>query len=383
MVGAGQASPQYKQDFSPQTTALQGALGGTETPQGLGRVTPVTAGQSQPSAISGQDPFAYMAGMQRRNEGSGFGGSMTGGIGQGASYGATVGSIVPVIGTTIGGIVGGALGGIGNALSRNASTATTDFSTQDALKGVGQAYQSYLGREGSQDELMGHLQNQGLKPGGQWVGEQGMGAVLQAIQNSPEAQAYAMQQALGTQPTEQPIPGDELTPLPKAVPSVGQYRGQLEGFASNKLDSAHQSPKYTFARLAQNYDVKDPAQREQLLAALKADPSGYFKDASWGGANKDRLVVGGQLDPKFGGINTFDVIRNAAGGGDAWQWGPEDGNAAPAAGNLLQGPSTQPNVFSAGLSNGLQQKVDLSDPTYAQQLIQYLMGQLALGGSLK
>lgn len=371
---------------APTQAAMNGALGGLAA-QGQtvrGGNEQDTFNQQVPSTIG--DPYAYLAGAARRGGSSG--GSILGSGAQGAMTGASLGSILPGIGTGIGAAVGGAAGALKGALTGGAASRPTDFSTPDATKALQGAYQSYLGREGSPDEFQSHLTNQGLKPGGQWVGEQGLASVLANIQNSPEALAYA--QRGSTQPTlDATVPGDALTPLPKNVtPSTpGSYRGQLEGFASDKLDNAdHNSPKYVFARLAQNYNVKDPTQREQLLAALKADPSGYFKDASWSGTNKDKLVVGGQLDPKFGGYNTFDVIRNAAGGGDAWQWGVVGADEPATAGGSMSpisSSSTLSGVFPAALSDGLQNKVDLTDPQYAQKLIQYLMSQLALGGALK
>lgn len=109
-------------------------------------------------------------------------------------------------------------------------------------------------------------------------------------------------------------------PVNQPYQAKGPAMGLL-GFDANKLANAeHNTPKYVFARAAQGLGMGD---RDELLNRLKADPSGYFKNASWGGSKGDKLVVGGELDPKFEGINTFDVIKAAGLGGQGWQWGAD------------------------------------------------------------
>jgi len=97
---------------------------------------------------------------------------------------------------------------------------------------------------------------------------------------------------------------------------VGKYAGKSTSWDAGKLaDLTHRTPKYNFARIASNFDTTDPSQREQMLAMLRADPSGYFKNATLSG---DKLVIGGTLDPAFEGISTFDVF----GGSGAGLWSP-------------------------------------------------------------
>jgi len=346
-----------------------GALTHTQTP-------------SAPTPKSYGDPYAYLGGAQTRGGSGGQTGQAIGSL-----AGGIAGSFLPGVGNAIGGMLGSAAGGmLGGAFNRQAASAPTDFSVSDATNALRGAYQTYLGREGSDAEIQTHLANQGLKPGGQWVGQQGMAGVLNNIQTSPEALSYqqqALQKSLQTQPQTQPQP-DVATPVmpqPTSTGTKGGFRDQLQGFSATKLDDPnHNTPKYVFAKLAQNFDVKDPAQRQQLLEALKADPSGYFKDASLTGTNGDKLVIGGIPHKDFGGISTFDVIKNAAGGGEGWQWGTgEAGSAAPD----MMGDSSLPSPFTAGLSSGLRGTVNLQDPNYANQLMQYLMQQLALGGALR
>jgi hypothetical protein len=196
------------------------------------------------------------------------------------------------------------------------------------------------------------------------------------------------------------------------------YRGQLIGFDQGKLDDAtHQTPKYVFARIAAQYDVKDPAQRQAMLAALKADPSGYFKNASLGGSKGDILNTG-STDPKFEGINQFDIIFAAGEGGKGWTWQPLGGTEPPKSDGPTPDPTKPPsggppyyggptpgtpyrpsgpnttynssmlgsNLVNDLLGKSLTGEINFKggpQSTYSQQMLDYLMRQLALGGALR
>lgn len=119
-----------------------------------------------------------------------------------------------------------------------------------------------------------------------------------------------------TMPVETPIPL-ETPALDPPPPAPYQAKGpalNLEGFDNQKLAGGHISPKYVFAKHAQGLGMSDT---DELLRRLQGDESGYFKNSRFDG---DKLIVDGALDPKFGGINTFDVIRGSKGGGEGWQW---------------------------------------------------------------
>lgn len=165
-----------------------------------GEIDPVTgrprsqtgASYTMPAPDFGQGYGAsddLLAGYDRRNEGAG-------GVGRGAmsgaATGAMVGSAVPGLGTLAGGVIGGIAGGIGGAFTKNAQTAMTDFSEQDARSALNKAYRQYLGRDASTGEIDTQLRNQGFRAdqGHQWVGESGLRAVIDSIQNSPEAGRY-------------------------------------------------------------------------------------------------------------------------------------------------------------------------------------------------
>jgi hypothetical protein len=90
-------------------------------------------------------------------------------------------------------VAGGALFGLAKAAAtRNAPSAYTDFRVEDGADAIKAAYKNELGRDASDDEVMGMLQGQGWDPNGgdRWVGEKGINSVLDHIRASPEAQAY-------------------------------------------------------------------------------------------------------------------------------------------------------------------------------------------------
>jgi hypothetical protein len=189
------------------------------------------------------------------------------------------------------------------------------------------------------------------------------------------------------------------------TPKPPTYRDQLIGFDAGKFDDpAHNTPKYVFARIAAQFDVKDPAQRQQMLAALKADPSGYFKNATLSGSKGDQLVINGALDPKFEGINAFDIIFAAGEGGKGWTWqplggagggAPSDPTTPPAGGSPYE-PNSPNSTYNSSmlnsnlvndlLSRSIKGDINFGAPqgqTYSNQMLDYLMRQLALGGALR
>lgn len=409
--------------------------------------------------------------MGRRFQGTG--GGIASNAVKYAGYGANPGLVAATGGLSI---AAGALGGvIKGAITKHAPSAFTDFKVEDAAQAINGAYEKYLGRPASQDEIQTHLVNQGWNPtgGDRWVGEKnltGDHGVLAAIRDSPEAAQRATRGAvmdqLGTPPggaAEPPrnavqgqmgamaqqapsaaldatvqsnltpaqvktlqdwnngadsrraafqgetdrlqaagwdgraetrgsdvmgdqdaerakvfgaaglrMPGEAAGAGPTASatgggapfrlptgtadgynadgsggfsgdgrPSggvvsddAGRGAGQpagaaaagragagvTEGFDSRKYGK--NDPKYVFQRIASQFDQRDPAQRDAMLQALKADPSGFFANAS---LNGDILDVGGGADPSFNGMTRFDVVKGLKAGGQAWVWQPADG----------------------------------------------------------
>lgn len=260
---------------------------------------------------------------------------------------------------------GAAFGAIKAAVTRNAPSAFTDFSVEDAAEAINAGYQKYLGRPASEEEIKANLVGQGWNPddGSRWVGEKGLrgqGGVLDQIRDSPEAQAFRArgsvidQLGTGGEPTvETSVPAGATreggisgasgalspgNPGSGGAPEPGNAArggggGRLEGFGGMTADGrskleASDSPKYQVARVLQNY----PSTPEGLRQALPELQKLGLGDVSIGGSKGDKLTFSGQTDPRFNGVTTFDVIRAAGKGGEAWVWQGEDGAPAPAAG---------------------------------------------------
>jgi hypothetical protein len=122
------------------------------------------------------DPSSYLPGQaDRRNEGAG---GVLKGAGAGFAAGSKFGPYGMLAGTVIGGIAGG--------LTKNAKSAATDLSLEQAKQAIQAAYQSELGRPASDEEVMGRIAGTGWEPGDEWVGEQGLLYHIREIQNSTE-----------------------------------------------------------------------------------------------------------------------------------------------------------------------------------------------------
>jgi len=284
--------------------------------------------------------------MGRRFQTTG-GGTKAGAI-RGAGYGANPALVAATGGLSV---LGGAAIGAGIAAAkRHAPSAFSDFRVEDAADAIAKAYQEYLGRPASDDEIESQLVGQGWNPtgGDRWVGEKGLNFVLGQIKNSPEAQQRAtrgavMEQLAGSAGAGAPvagIPGNErptqgagmvagaapaaaaTTPGSwntdgYATPQVTaqNFRGQAPpGWDQTKWnDPNHQTPKYVWGRLTQDDNPNDV---DQLLAAY---PGSTFN-------GKDKVTIPG--------VGTIDIYRGASAGLNEPQWLAEDGGGAqPAQGS--------------------------------------------------
>src|SRR4029434_319041 len=139
---------------------------------------------------------------RRRMEGSGEG--VLGGATKWAGRGAQVGSVVPGIGTAIGAGIGALAGGIGNAFTKNAKSAYSDFRTQDAINAIKGMYQQHAGRLPTEQEVEQILIGQGMDPQNARahtgvVGEKGLYSILSSLDKNFAAERSRMvDQALGT-----------------------------------------------------------------------------------------------------------------------------------------------------------------------------------------
>lgn len=181
-----------------------------------------------------------------------------------------------------------------------------------------------------------------------------------------------------------PSAGGPPTQLPpQAAPAAAPYKSQagrtlgLEGFDHNKMKSGHVSPKYVFAQAVKG--LGGVADNEEMLRRLKADPSGYFANARIGGNKSDKLIIDGQLDPKFEGISSFDFLRGVGKGqgGEAYQWGAE-----PPPGHPAYGQSKRSNVANSIFPPAIartgmtQQAQGLEGGPAARNWLNEVLGQL-------
>lgn len=185
-VASGRTAPTMTDPANyGQTGALNlNAAGGAST--GAQPRTGGAAGARAPMAPGGAggslDVSSLLSGVQRRNEGAG---GVMSGAGKGAAMGATAGSVVPGLGTAAGAIVGGIGGAVAGAFTKNAKTAATDVSVTDARTVIRDAYATFLGREPSAEEVESQLSAIGFDKGRhQWVGEQGLTAILRSLQQA-------------------------------------------------------------------------------------------------------------------------------------------------------------------------------------------------------
>jgi hypothetical protein len=287
---------------------------------------------------------------------------MGGGV-RGAGYGAMAGPIGAGVGAAAGAIIG--------AATNNATSAYSDFRAEDAAQAIGQAYQEFLGRPASDDEIATHMANVGWdeQGGDRWMGEKPLTYILGQIKGSPEAQQRATRGAVvdqlgaagpapdalksGQVATGGPGPAGAVDPgragiddpgragLPAeatrvegsapagaapadpsgwntdgfaAPTSIAQnFRSQAPaGWDQTKWnDPTHQTPKYVWGRIAAD---DNPNDIDQLLSA--------YPGATFNG--KDKVTIPG--------VGTVDVYRGASVGLNEPQWLVEGGGEGAAGG---------------------------------------------------
>lgn len=264
----------------------------------------------------------------RRFEGTGPG--TAGGFTRGAGYGAVAGPV--------GSVLGGLIGMGAAAATRNAPSAFSDFSKEDAADALTKGYQTYLGREPGPGDVDARLAGQGLKPGDRYVGEKNLFAQLSDLKNSDEAQRFAA----GGGETEAATGGGvsgalsdllggntgaaggvDRGPVTNGATSaggLGQFADALGGFDTSKFDGVDESPKYIVGRVLSKYPPT-PDGLKQALPEIQALSEQYgLGDVQITGSKGDKLSFGGATNPKFQGITEFDVIKAAGEGGKGWQW---------------------------------------------------------------
>jgi hypothetical protein len=251
-------------------------------------------------------------------------------------------------------VAAGALGGaIKGAVTKNAPSAFTDFRVEDAADAIKAAYKGELGRDATDDEVMGMLVGQGWDPNGgdRWVGEKGINYLLDHIRASPESQAFkttgvagGQQPASTMQDVAAAIAG-EIAPSAApaaaagAAPSVDQSAWNTDGYAAPAYtppqagavpagwdatkwnDPNHQTPKYGVGRILSNF----PPTVEGLTAAFP-DIQKAYPGATFDG--KDKVTIPGVNNGK-----PIDVLEGASKGGVKWRWGTDDGSGGAGGGD--------------------------------------------------
>ena len=182
-------------------------------------------------------------------------------------------------------------------------------------------------------------------------------------------------------PGGQLLPPQSQAPMtPAAQGGLGAFGGKLEGFDMNKMNSGHDSPKYQFGRVMSQFDPKGGITQD-MLNALNALGLGTVS----GNIGGDKIQLGGNIDPRFNGETGFDLIRDLENGG-GWQWGGLNGSARGGGGNPMQaiggGMGMLGSILGQHGGGGMNVPAMGGGNDYSNQIMQYLMKQLAINKTL-
>lgn len=356
VASASQALPSSSSDATSP-----GDPGPSTTPPPATTPAPTHAGTPPtPNPYTASDPTGlgagssllpyYTAGYQPRGvnplAAGGYGSAGSGAL-HGAETGATIGMYFGGVGAPVGAGIGALAGGITGAVNHHADSAPTDYSVDDAKKIVQQEYQDAYGRAATDQEVNDALTGQGLKPGDEWVGSQGLQGVLGHIyQNAAAEKAAAAASSSATAGTT--ADGTSTTPASGTSSSTtstptgggGGDMSGLEGYdAGNFNDPTKSDPKYDFGH---------------IVAGVPPTPAGL--DSVWDQVlakfPNAKRVSDDTVD--FGdGSGPVDVIRAAGDGGKAWHWEPTADASAADSTASSPAPSTAPAVPTTPGATGL------------------------------
>jgi hypothetical protein len=321
--------------------------------------TPPSTTSTQPPAGS-ESPSNMSRGYQlmdeyddpytRRNEGAG--GALSNGA-RWAQTGATVGSVVPGVGTLVGGVVGGLAGLIGGAFTKNAESAMTDFSVDDARAIISAAHKDAFGRDITPEYLDEILQGQGWRPGHEWFGERPLAYVLDQFAQQAPADRAATAAANAAAANQ----GSAAAP---AGASPGGTGGGLpfSGFDLNRAQDPTKSAKDAFAALAQ--------QAPPMTDTSKAGAEAWFREHIAPGMEAagykiydlqgDKAWVGSREDPE--GRVPVDWLINAGGSNVQIGWQPESGGGAGGGGTAGDAQQAYANLSSRISPNASREEME-------------------------
>ena len=227
-------------------------------------------------------------------------------------------------------------------------------------------YRDILGREGSDQEIEGHLDNPGGEQGlydlfQSVAGNQSDGRVNEATVGSPQQTAYQSDyQVQGDAPpviTTQPpnVSGGYIAPGPASpVVQTDQWSGgdtvvpnanfgRTTGYdLKNFNDPDMQTLKYQAGRLATRYDPANP----NALTALLADPEfkRLFPNAT--------IVDSRSGTVNFGSAGDIDMIKNFGAPDAEWAWQPTNG--APGSSGTASGGTARTGAGSGSTIGDLR-----------------------------
>jgi hypothetical protein len=166
----------------------------------------------------------------------------------------------------------------------------------------------------------------------------------------------ALLQQLGAPGLQAPLPGGTAGPdpiagmaaPPQAKPQSNPDYMDWGGIDKGKYDSGHDSPKYQVLRSLSGFDPSKGVTPE-VLAALNGLGLGTFS------GDRDKIRVGGQIDPRFNGHTEFDLIRgfnDQNNPSKKWGFGGTEGPGQPQSGG--GGIGAGMSVAQGGLHSLLQ-----------------------------
>ncbi len=136
--------------------------------------------------------------------------------------------------------------------------------------------------------------------------------------------------------------------------TAGNVGGVMSGWDATKwADPNNQHPKYVIGRILSGYAPTTDNAPKAAADIAKAYPGTTFN-------GKDKITVPG--------VGTIDFLKGAGNGGEAWQYGIEDGSPSSASG----GGVIAPTISGVGSSNNAI--AALTQGSTYQKLLQALQG---------
>jgi hypothetical protein len=261
---------------------------------------------------------AYDDPYERRMEGSP---SVLGNAGKWAATGAKVGSAFAGVGAVPGASIGGAAGAIGALFAKNAKTAMTDFSIDDAKAIISAAHKDAFGRDIDPAYLNQIVRGQGWQDGDRWMGQDSVAYVLDAFAQQAPGERQAQAAANANAATQGAA---AATPAGAAAGGTGGGL-QFSGFDFNRAQDPSTSAKDAFAAAAKNAPPMTDTSKAGAEAWFREHIAPQMEAAGYKifDLQGDKAWVGSREDPD--GKTPVDWLINAGGSNPQIGWQPDDG----------------------------------------------------------